>query len=172
MTYAFYIASIIALAATVRVVTGAHAVHSLLYLVVSLLASAVVFLTLGAAFAAALEVIVYAGAIMVLFVFVMMMLSSGPRSMQREKRWLAPQAWLGPAVLAAILLAELTWLLLRENGGISPVNPVAPGDVGRSLFGPYVLGVEMASVLLLAGLIGANHLGRRLDRKQKGGNKR
>ena len=170
MTYAFYIASIIAIAATVRVITGAHAVHALLYLVVSLLASAVIFLILGAPFAAALEVIVYAGAIMVLFVFVVMMLSSGPRSVQREKRWLAPRQWVGPAVLTAILLVELTWLLLKGNVGLFAVSQVGPGDVGRSLFGPYVLGVEMASVLLLAGLIGAYHLGRRLDKKKKEGN--
>ena len=73
------------------------AVHALLYLIVSLLAVALVFFTLGAPFVAALEVIVYAGAIMVLFVFVVMMLNLGPSAAEQERRWLAPRTWVGPA---------------------------------------------------------------------------
>jgi NADH-quinone oxidoreductase subunit J len=71
----FYLASIVAVIATLLAITRRHAVHALLYLVVSLLAVAVVFYVLGAVFVAALEVMVYAGAIMVLFVFVVMMLN-------------------------------------------------------------------------------------------------
>jgi NADH-quinone oxidoreductase subunit J len=174
MTYAFYIASIIAIAATVRVVTGTHAIHALLYLVVSFLAVAVIFLTLGAPFAAALEVIIYAGAIMVLFVFVMMMLNPGPRSVGREQHWLAPAVWIGPAILTTILLFELIWVLTRGGGAISPMANVSPRETGMALFGPYILGVEMASVLLLAGLVGAYHLayhlGRRRDDQEERGN--
>lgn len=162
MTYAFYLASIIAIAATVRVVTGSHAVHALLYLVISLLAVAVMFLILGAPFAAALEVIIYAGAVMVLFVFVVMMLSPGPRAAGKEKQWLSPVNWAGPAILSAILLAELVWIIAGGEGRAAATGRVAPGEVGAALFGPYLLAVEMASVLLLAGLVGAYHLARRL----------
>ena len=70
---------------TFMVMTGKNAVHALLYLIVSLLAVALVFLSLGAPFAAALEVIIYAGAIMVLFVFVIMMLNIGPELRSRNR---------------------------------------------------------------------------------------
>ncbi len=173
MTYAFYIASLIAVVATVRVISGTHAVHALLYLVVSLLAVATVFLILGAPFAAALEVIIYAGAIMVLFVFVMMMLNPGPRSVRREQHWLTPGIWVGPVILTAILMAELAWVLARGGGAVSSMETVTSRAVGMTLFGPYILGVEMASILLLAGLVGAYHLayhlGRRREREKEGG---
>jgi NADH-quinone oxidoreductase subunit J len=175
MTYAFYIASIVAIAATVRVITGMHAVHALLYLVVSFLAVAVIFLTLGAPFAAALEVIIYAGAIMVLFVFVMMMLNPGPRAVGRERHWLTPAVWIGPTVLTSILLAELAWILTTGGGSVAQMENVSPRETGMALFGPYILGVEMASVLLLAGLVGAYHLayqlGRRREEQEEGRNK-
>ena len=73
----FYAAAFIALVSTVMVITTLNPVHALLYLIVSLLSVAVIFFVLGAPFAALLEVIVYAGAIMVLFVFVVMMLTAG-----------------------------------------------------------------------------------------------
>jgi len=80
----FYVASAVALFATTMVITNTNPVHALLYLVVSLLAIAMVFFTLGAPFAGVLEVIIYAGAIMVLFVFVVMMLNLGQRTVEFE----------------------------------------------------------------------------------------
>lgn len=77
MEFAFYICGLIAILATLRVITHTNPVHALLYLIISLLAISGVFFSLGAYFAGALEIIVYAGAIMVLFVFVVMMLSFG-----------------------------------------------------------------------------------------------
>lgn len=173
MTYAFYTAAVIAAAATVRVITGTHAIHALLYLVVSFLAVAMIFLALGAPFAAALEVIIYAGAVMVLFVFVMMMLNPGPRSVGRERHWLTPDVWIGPAILTTILLAELIWVMVGQGIPILSGRTVSPKEVGMALFGPYILGVEMASILLLAGLVGAYHLARNLgtgrgERKEEG----
>ena len=171
MNYAFTIASIVALLATLRVITATHAVHALLYFIVSLLAVAVLFLLMGAPFAAALEVIIYAGAIMVLFVFVMMMLNPGPRAVQRERHWLRPRIWAGPAVLAAILAAELVFITAAGTSHTPGATQVSPAEVGMALFGPYLLGVEMASVLLLAGLVGTYHLswhlGRRRDSERK-----
>jgi NADH-quinone oxidoreductase subunit J len=151
----FALSSLVAVAATVMVITRRNAVHALLYLIVSLLAVAVVMLLLGAVFVAALEVIIYAGAIMVLFVFVIMLI--GP-----EDVVLRPRAWIGPSVLGAILLGELVWVLVRgPHSAVQFTAEVTPKQVGIALFGPYVLGTEVAAFLLLAGLVGAYHLGRR-----------
>lgn len=159
----FYVTSAIAVLATLMAITRLQAVHALLYFVVSLFALALLFYQLGAPFAAALEVIVYAGAIIVLFVFVVMLLNLGPAAAEQERRWLSPGIWLGPSVLSGALLLELGYLVLRsaELGGASPYAWLGPKEVGSVLLGPYVLGVELASMLLLAGLVGANHLGRR-----------
>ena len=160
MTVVFYISAVIAVVSTLMVITRLNAVHALIYLIISLLAVAVIFYTQGAPFAAALEIIIYAGAIMVLFVFVVMMLNLGPVTIEQERSWLRPKMWLGPTVLAAVLLVELVYIIGR-------VPPTAGAEVvgtkllGLTLFGPYLLGVELASLLLLAGLVGAYHLGLR-----------
>ena len=75
MELAFYVSGLVAVLATIGVITGTSPVHAVVYLIVSLIAVALVFFALGAPFAGALEIIVYAGAIMVLFVFVVMMLN-------------------------------------------------------------------------------------------------
>ena len=156
----FNIAAVVAVISTVLMLTRLNIVHALLYLVVSLLSVAVVFMTLGAAFVAALEVIVYAGAIMVLFVFVVMMLNLGRHGIHVEKRWLTPDIWAGPVALAAVLLVEVIRI---AKAGTAPLGtgPIEPKAVAIALFGPYLIGVELASMLLLAGLVGAYHLGSR-----------
>lgn len=170
METTFYLAAAVAVAATVLVVTRLNAVHALLYLIVSLLAVALLFLSLGAPFAAALEVLLYAGAIMVLFVFVIMMLNLGPQTVGQEKAWLKPRMWAGPAALALVLAAELVWVFAVGAAGLELGRAsVGPKEVGLALYGPYLLGVEMASFLLLAGLVGAFHLGRRARRSDREG---
>lgn len=164
MNVAFYIAAAVALAATVAVVVNRNTVHALLFLVVSLFAVAVLFYIVGAPLAAALEVIIYAGAIMVLFVFVIMILNLGEAAGQ-ERRWLRPRVWIGPAILAGILLAELIWLLAAHGGAAALRAEVPPKAVGIALFGPYVLAVELASMLLLGALVGALHLGHKRGQK-------
>ncbi|MCL5024058.1 MAG: NADH-quinone oxidoreductase subunit J [Nitrospirae bacterium] len=161
MNAPFYIAAVVAFLSTFMVVTRRNAVHALLYLVVSLLSVALVFFLLGAPFVAALEVIIYAGAIMVLFVFVIMMLNIGRQTAEQEREWLNPEIWLGPAVLTLVLAGELIYVLSRMHGRAYALSVVSPKQVGIALLGPYVLGVELASMLLLAGLVGAFHLGRR-----------
>ncbi len=165
MNLLFYLSSFVAVVATVLVVTRKNAVHALLYLIVSLLAMALVFFSLGAPFAAALEVIIYAGAIMVLFVFVIMMLNLGPGAAKQESLWLSPGTWIGPSVLAAILAVELIAVFMAGTRKTAESFMIGPNVVGMALFGPYVLGVELASLLLLAGLIGAYHLGRPPEQK-------
>jgi NADH-quinone oxidoreductase subunit J len=164
MTVVFYIAGAVAIASTVMAITRLEAVHALLYLIVSLLAVALMFFALGAPFVAALEVIIYAGAIMVLFVFVVMMLNLGPAAVAQERQWLHPRMWIGPMILAMMLIAELLYVLARPGGQSTDPGVVGPKDVGLALFGPYLIGVELASMLLLAGLVGAYHLGRRRRR--------
>jgi len=166
MDVAFYIAGAVAVVSTAMVITRLNAVHALLYLIVSLLSVALVFFTLGAPLVAALEVIIYAGAIMVLFVFVMMMLNLGPQTVEQERQWFSPKAWAGPAILVAILLAELVYVLAQVGKASTGAGSVSPKEVGIVLFGPYLLGVELASMVLLAGLVGAYHLGRR-DRPEE-----
>jgi NADH-quinone oxidoreductase subunit J len=160
MNTVFYISAAVALISTVMVITRVNAIHALLYFIVSLLAVAVIFFTLGAAFAAALEVIIYAGAIMVLFVFVVMLLNLGPSSTAQESQWLSLRAWIGPAILALFLVSELTFIIARGSLQAPAAGPVEPKQVGMALFGPYLLGVELAALLLLAGMVGAYHLGR------------
>jgi len=156
----FYIASLVAVTATVAALTRANATHALIYLIVSLLAVAVLFFLMGAPFAAALEIVIYAGAIMVLFVFVIMMLNLGESGTAREQEWLAGRNWIVPGFMAGLLLLELM-LALRHGSGTTSGIAVEPKAVGLALFGPYVLAVEIASMLLLAALVGAYHLGRR-----------
>ncbi|ROO24917.1 NADH:ubiquinone oxidoreductase subunit J [Salinisphaera orenii MK-B5] len=161
MEIAFYTAAIVAVAATMRVITCANAVHALLYLITSLLAVAVVFYALGAPFAAALEVIVYAGAIMVLFVFVVMMLNFNAETTQRERSWLAPRLWAGPGVLGLVLLGVVAVALGGvESGAHIDGTPLNAREIGMQMFGPYVLVVELAAFVLLAALVVAAHLGR------------
>jgi NADH-quinone oxidoreductase subunit J len=158
MVILFYLSSVVALLAAAMAISRRNAFHALLYVVVSLLAVAVIFLTLGAPFAAALEVIIYAGAIIVLFVFVVMMLNLGPSAVRRENGFLTPTMWIGPGLLALVLLAELIVIVSSGDTG-STATAIGPDEVALSLFGPYVIGVELASFLLLAGLVGAAYLG-------------
>ncbi|WP_207062824.1 NADH-quinone oxidoreductase subunit J [Motiliproteus sp. SC1-56] len=158
MSLLFYPAAAIALFATLMVITRVHAVHALLYLVVAQLAVALLFFLLGAPFAAALEVLVYAGAVMVMFIFVIMMLNLGRPTLLQERGWLPKGIWIGPGLLAGGLLAEL--LLVLSAGPALEPHWVPPQRVGAALFGPYLLAVELASLLLLAALVGAYHLAR------------
>jgi NADH-quinone oxidoreductase subunit J len=161
MTIVFYLAGAVAVIATILMLTSLNAVHALLYLIVSLLAVAVVFYDLGAPFVAALEVIIYAGAIMVLFVFVVMLLNLGVAASRAERALLTPSMWIGPSGLAAILQAEFGYLLTHGVAPGAGKVSVGPVEVGMSLFGRYLIGVELASMLLLGGLVGAYHLGSR-----------
>ena len=167
MEVLFYIASLVALSATGLALSRSNATHALIYLIVSLLAVAVIFFLLGAPFAAALEVLIYAGAIMVLFVFVIMMLNLGEEGDAHERQWLSLRNWLVPGLMAALLFIELLLALAQSTDVISGVA-VSPKAVGLALFGPYVLAVEIASLLLLAGLVGAYHLGRSFIARDRG----
>jgi NADH-quinone oxidoreductase subunit J len=167
MLIAFYIAAAVAVMATIVAITRHHAVHALLYLIVSLLAVAIVFYIVGAPFLAALELIIYAGAIMVLFLFVIMTLNIGEHATEVEMTWLQPAVWAWPSALATILIVELVYVVVQTSRPAGPMHVVTPKEIGISLFGPYAIGVELTSLLLMSGLVGAYHLGRRAYREEE-----
>ena len=156
MNAVFALSGIVAVAATVMMITRRSAVHALLYFVVSLLASAVIMFVLGAAFVAALEVIVYAGAIMVLFVFVIMLLNAGAES--KHGRSLVAQLLGAPLLIALLgLLAYFVERLYPRGvsvrfGGFTHGTPL---DIGRALFTTYLLPFEATSILILIAIVGA-----------------
>ncbi|MCR8915056.1 NADH-quinone oxidoreductase subunit J [Marinobacter panjinensis] len=161
MELAFYLSGLVAILATVGVITGTHAVHAVVYLIVSLIAVALVFFALGAPFAGALEIIVYAGAIMVLFVFVVMMLNLGPDT-EREQTLMHPRYWAGPSMLALVLLAALAALISQGVVGETIDGELLTARaVALTLFGPWLMVVELSAILLLAALVTASHVGRR-----------
>ncbi len=164
MMWPFYLMALVAIVSTVRVVTNANPVHALLSLIVSLLAVAGMFLTIGAPFAAALEVIVYAGAIMVLFVFVVMMLNLGQHTVDQERKWLTSDAWAYPALMSFLVGLCLVWVLgsdYTQHGAVLGTQVIGPKAIGQALFTHYLLLVEVAAMLLLAALVAAFHLGKR-----------
>ena len=148
-----------AILATIMVITRRNAVHALLYLILSLISVAVIFYTLGAPYVAALEIIVYAGAIVILFVFVVMMLNLS-RSPVDEKNILGFKSWIIPFILSSVLLGELIYSFTKENQINLTEKIIGPKQVGISLYTTYLLGAELAGILLLAGIVGAYHLGR------------
>ncbi len=90
-----------------------------------------------------------------------MMLNLGGSEIEQERQWLKPQVWIGPAhCLAAMLLVVMVYAILGVNDQGIDGTPIDAKAVGITLFGPYVLAVELASMLLLAGLVVAFHVGR------------
>ncbi len=161
MNIVFYVSAVVAVIATALAITRLRPVHALLNLIVSLMAVALIFFVLGAPFVAALEVIVYAGAIVILFVYVVMMLNLGESVVAMERRWLPARAWIAPSIMALVLLGEVGYVIMRSGGNSTKGVGIAPEEVGAALFGPYIIGVELSSMLLLAGIVGAFHLARR-----------
>ena len=164
MSTLFYISSIVAILATMMVITRYSPIHALLYLVVSFLAVAMIFLSLGAAFVAVLEIIVYAGAIIVLFIFVVMMLNLGKETALQEKQWLQPRVWIGPSILVLVLLAEMIILLIKGNDPVISISVVDPRSVSLSLYREYIIALELVGFLLMAGIVGAAHIGQHKKR--------
>ncbi|MFA9486645.1 NADH-quinone oxidoreductase subunit J [Moraxella haemolytica] len=156
----FYALSLVAFWASLRVVTQVNPVHAILSMIVSLLAVAGIFFIIGAAFAGVLEMIVYAGAILVLFVFVIMMLNLGTDNTE-EKSWLTANAWATPLLLTVIIAGVLISFIVSGKDIMLQDASISIKDVGISLFTQYVLLVEVAAFLLLGALVAAYHLGKK-----------
>lgn len=161
LSIVFYTAAAISILSTIMVITRYNGVHALLWLILSLLAMSVVFFTLGAPFLAALEVVIYAGAIMVLFTFAVMMLNLGREHVKTERKWLTPGSWIMPSLLAVILLAEVIYMLSGGTPEAIQPDKINPKAIGVALYGPYLIGVELTAILLMAGIVGAYHIGRK-----------
>ncbi len=158
----FYSLAAVAIFASLRVVTQANPVHAILSMIVSLLAIAGIFFVLGAPFAGALEIVVYAGAIMVLFVFVIMMLNLGMSNDEREERWLDAGTWAIPTGLTIIIAVVLYAMigLNHDEAVMMGGTTISAKAVGTVLFTKYIMLVEVAALLLLAALVAAYHLGK------------
>jgi len=162
----FVIASLVVLSGALGVVTASHPVHSALFLIQTLFGVAVLFVAQGAHFLAAVQVIVYAGAIVVLFLFVIMLLGVDRREQVAAEQLKGQRP--AAIVLAAVGLAELV-LLARSNSwatGALSVGGAADGPgsnvekLGRSLFSTYLLPFEITSALLVIAVVGAVVLAR------------
>lgn len=160
----FYILAVVILVATLMAVTRRNLVHAVVYLVISFFGSALLFYLFGAPILAALEVIIYAGAIMVLFLFIIMMLRVGHF---HEKLFPLSQ-WL-PAVIMAAIYIFVGFILVYTDPTSREVlvSAVAtPRAFGRFVFENHWLAIELVSLLLLIALVGALLLGKTSPRRQ------
>jgi NADH-quinone oxidoreductase subunit J len=155
MVVLFYVCAALAVLAAISVVAQRTPVYSALSLIVVLCSLAVVYLLLGAEFIAVIQVIVYAGAIMVLFVFVIMLLNAGREAPSQRSRM---ARWLGAPLLIAFL-AEVLFAVWQRfpTATARPAAPLdaAPAAIGHLLFRNYVLPFEVTSVLILVAILGA-----------------
>ena len=164
---AFLILALVAIISAIGMLVSKNTVYSALFLILNFATIALFYLFLGAPFLAMIQVTVYAGAIMVLLLFVIMLLNLGPGATDQERQWLSAGMWVGPGLLAFVLVLEFVYLIGSGLGNAVDLQAVGltsvpPKQVGISLFGTYLLGVELAGMLLLAGLVGAFHIGRRI----------
>lgn len=155
----FYILATVTVIATIFAVTEKHPVHAIVYLVTSFFSLAVIFYLLAAPLIAVFEVIIYAGAVMVLFMFVIMMLDLG-----RQKDGTRPTlSHCFPALLlTGIILAALIMLVIdRTTTQPVAMQQLSVKDFALSLFGRYGVAIELISMQLLFAVVGVLYLGRR-----------
>jgi NADH-quinone oxidoreductase subunit J len=153
----FILIAAVAIGASIGMLVSRNAVYSALFLVLNFGSVAVLYVTLGAPFIAMAQVTVYAGAIMILFLFVIMLLGAErleDEANTRRQRMLA-------ILLGVVLLGELVWMVVFQSG-VSPVSlgmPASnygnPTDIGMTLFNTYLLPFEITSLILLVAIIGA-----------------
>jgi len=154
----FYILAATAVIATILAITEKHPVHAILYLVTSLFSMAVIFYLLMAPLVAAFEVILYAGAIMVLFLFVIMMLDLGHPDKGLAPGW---REWLPAALLSTISIASLALVIVSRHSTLTTYSAALPiREVALRLFQEHGLAVELVSLQLLFALVGALYLGK------------
>jgi len=167
----FFILAAVAVATALGMVFSRNAVYSALFLVLNFAVIAVFYLLLGAPFIAISQVTVYAGAIMVLFLFVIMLL--GAESLPRGKA--LRHQWIYAGGLSLILVGEAVYILLGRNAATGMIDrPDAflntadsLREIGMALFTDYLLPFEATSILLLVAMVGAIVL----TKQEKGGRK-
>ena len=159
-TVLFYIFGTVAVVSAILVITQRNVVHSAMFLAATLLAVAGIFLTLHAEFLAGVQVIVYVGGILVLFVFVIMLVALDRTATERQFN----RQWTLAVLTSAILISEFAYVIYKGNEPFAlppvvapPASPVAGNSqlVGTALYTTYLLPFEIASILLLVAIVGA-----------------
>jgi NADH-quinone oxidoreductase subunit J len=154
----FYILSAVTVIGTLCAITARQAVRAIVYLVTSFFALALIFYLLGAPFVAALEVIIYAGAIMVLFLFVIMMVElASPEKLPKPTL----SDWWPALALVLVVVASLTVLVAGSAPPVSRGGSHTVRQFTKVLFTRYGVAIELVSMQLLFALVGALYLGRR-----------
>ena len=162
----FYLLSGLMLAAALCVVVSRHPVYSVLSLLVAMFCLAGLFVLLGAYAVAALQVLLYAGAVLVLFLFVIMLLNLDEETLHRLK----PFTRRGVGIVVALLFLGQFWMLVQRSAATRATTelPSQVGNmaqIGKLLFTTYLLPFELTSFLILAAIIGAVTLARGLWKK-------
>jgi NADH-quinone oxidoreductase subunit J len=157
----FIVLAVVAVAGAVSLILQRHPIHSALSLIVVMVALAGEYLLLGAEFVAAVQIIVYGGAIMVLFIFVIMLLNAG----LEERTNLSHLAKVMGVPLGIVFLGEMSYWIARASSRMSPasVELTSTRDLSTLLFREYVFPFELTSFLILIALLGALVLARRED---------
>jgi NADH-quinone oxidoreductase subunit J len=161
----FFSLAAVAIASALGMLLSKHAVYSALNLIINFLAVAIFYLLLDAPFIALTQITVYAGAIMVLFLFVIMLLGAEQLKTSNTLRWQRPAA----AALGVILFIEAMYILFfypqtRVIPAVETANFGSPAAVGDVLFNVYLLPFEIISILLLVAMVGAIVLSKRQRR--------
>ena len=163
-TFNFYLFGLVALVSGLLFVTRKSPIAAALWLVNVMFSLAALYVMMDAQFVGAIQVLVYAGAIMVVFLFVVMLLNLGHADAMTDRRGLGVRltaGFVGLALLAEIgALTRSSWLpAMAQDLVVLPPKADAIGPVAGSLFGPYLLAFELTSVLILAAIVGAVVLG-------------
>ena len=154
----FYLLAVVTVVATILAISEKHPVHAIVYLVTSFFSLAAIFFLLMAPLVAMFEVIIYAGAVMVLFMFVIMMLDPGRTGEARRPLFVR---WLGPLALTGVTLAALGALLARGGSAVGVGRAVSLQEFSLTLFGKYGVAIEIISMQLLFAVVGALYYGKR-----------
>ncbi|WP_367670662.1 NADH-quinone oxidoreductase subunit J [Sodalis-like secondary symbiont of Drepanosiphum platanoidis] len=161
MSIIFYIFGIISIISTCIVIFHKHPVYSLFYLILSLISVSCMFFSIGSYIAGSLEIIIYAGAIMILFIFIVMLLDSG-KKINKNKYFIFLKNKYLFYFFILIIFNIFFYFLINESlkNKIIYFNNIEAKNIGISLFGPYSILVELSSMLLLSSLISALYMGR------------
>lgn len=156
MVSVFYIAAIITILASIKAISCARSMNALLYFVVSLLATSVVFFIMGAYFSAALVVVLFLGAVSLAFLSVISLINLR-KDVVQDKKGISPKVWLGPLILAFILFVSLIYGIVSTDYSALQSNHIGEVGISDMLLGAYILVIELAILLLLGALVIAYH---------------
>ena len=160
----FFILAGLAVISALGLLLSRNALYSALYLIINFITVAIIYLTLNAPFIAIVQITVYTGAIMVLFVFVIMLLGAEQIGSEQPQRWFRPIA----IIMGAALLAETVYIFLSQQNQFTEAGNISsqfgsPSAIGSLLFNQYLLPFEVTSILLLVAMIGAIMLTKRAE---------